>query len=269
MLLAQGMYSFLANLSQALHSKDMLIMGNTNYALPHLQLASIFDIAGIETNWKFQGTFAPDARLWLSYKRAMAYARPYIFLQNTDFDVWTYNDTLSYHDICLSVGIWASFFSANAASNQYFQNPAWYNRDRPIFEQYVPVLRAMSAAGWQPVTNASLVASAPSAGVLNAVPGLYIERFGGLLGGQETVFFLTVRCEGCGVAASSASLSVGVSAAPARAASIVVQDTLRSGQIVVLSQDATGSVVLSLCSSQCDFESLGSDATRVFEFRVQ
>jgi len=53
-----------------------------------------------------------------------------------------------------------------------------YERDRPLFQLYIPVIRALSSAGWEPVTNAT------------AIPLAEIERFGDFSRGTV---LLTVR----------------------------------------------------------------------------
>jgi hypothetical protein len=45
-------------------------------------------------------------------------------------------------------------FSHNAAENPYWRNPAWYDRDRSLFRRYLPLIRQVAEAGWQPVTEA-------------------------------------------------------------------------------------------------------------------
>jgi hypothetical protein len=62
----------------------------------------------------------------------------------------------SYMRLCAVYGIYPSAFSADAASNNYFEQPALYERDRPLFKKYVPIIRALSLAGWQPVSDATV-----------------------------------------------------------------------------------------------------------------
>ena len=70
-------------------------------------------------------------------------------------------------------GFWPSFFSANAATAVYFKNASLYERDRPLFKRFVPVLRAINAAGWEPLRSAALVGGPrPEAGAV------FVERFG-------------------------------------------------------------------------------------------
>ena len=51
-----------------------------------------------------------------------------------------------------------------------------YERDRPIFKQFVPILKAINFAGWRPLRSASLVART---GVQQPPPDkAFIERYG-------------------------------------------------------------------------------------------
>ncbi len=75
---------------------------------------------------------------------------------DTDFSTWSYEDTNQYLQICLAYGHWPGFFSADAASATYFDNASLYNRDRPLFQQFVPPLRQINAAGWRPLTFAQV-----------------------------------------------------------------------------------------------------------------
>ncbi len=68
---------------------------------------------------------------------------------------------------CLFYGMFPGFFSADAATNPYWQDAKWYNRDRPLFKEYIPAIRAVAEAGWQPVT----LARSDNANV-------WVERFG-------------------------------------------------------------------------------------------
>jgi len=54
----------------------------------------------------------------------------------------------------------------------------WYERDRPLFKKYIPLLRRLTAAGWQPLTHASCDNS-----------NILVERFGPDAGGA---MFLTL-----------------------------------------------------------------------------
>ncbi len=62
--------------------------------------------------------------------------------------------------------------------DRYFLHPELYERDRPLFQLYIPVIRALSSAGWEPITNAV------------ANPAADMERFGDFSRGTV---LLTVR----------------------------------------------------------------------------
>ncbi|UCG17224.1 MAG: hypothetical protein JSV19_04175 [Phycisphaerales bacterium] len=77
--------------------------------------------------------------------------------------------------------------------DRYFLHPELYERDRPLFQLYMPVLRLLSSAGWEPITHAA------------ATPAGEIERFGDFSRGP---MFLTVR--GADGAALDAEITVDV-----------------------------------------------------------
>lgn len=62
--------------------------------------------------------------------------------------------------------------------NRYFSHPEVYNLHRPLFLFYIPVIRTLSTAGWEPVTGAT------------ATPTGELERFGDFARGDV---LLTVR----------------------------------------------------------------------------
>jgi hypothetical protein len=59
------------------------------------------------------------------------------------------------------------FFSHNASQGHYFTRPELYDRDRDLFQKYMPLCKVVAEAGWQPVTHARVDR-----------PDVYVERFG-------------------------------------------------------------------------------------------
>jgi len=57
---------------------------------------------------------------------------------------------------CLFYGIFPSMFSVNAAESPYWENPAWYDRDRAHFRRYLPLIKRVAEAGWNPITQATV-----------------------------------------------------------------------------------------------------------------
>lgn len=113
------------------------------------------DVLGTETDWLSAGRYRPppdsDMNLW----RTMACRKPYLLLMNTDFDKFTFELIERYFQRSLFYGMFPGMFSHNAADNPYWRNPDWYNRDRPLFKKYLPLIKRVAEAGWQPVTAAT------------------------------------------------------------------------------------------------------------------
>ena len=72
-----------------------------------------------------------------------------------------------YFQRSLFYGMWPGMFSHNAADNPYWGNPKWYDRDRPLFKRYLPLIKPVAEAGWQPITMAAC-----------DNPRIWVERFG-------------------------------------------------------------------------------------------
>jgi hypothetical protein len=88
---------------------------------------------------------------------------------NTDYARFTPELVERYFQRCLFYGVWPGFFDEEAASKDPYWVSAkkWYERDRSLFKKYIPLLRRLTAAGWQPLTHASCDNSK-----------ILIERFG-------------------------------------------------------------------------------------------
>jgi hypothetical protein len=112
------------------------------------------DVLGTETDWLRAGQYQPASFQQMDLWRTLSGAKPYLLLMNTDYDKFTPDIVEQYFQRALFYGMWPGFFSHNAADNPYWQNPKWYNRDRPLFRKYIPIIKRVSEAGWQPVTEA-------------------------------------------------------------------------------------------------------------------
>lgn len=161
------------------------------------------DVMGTETNWAPGATFTqedgwsggetytPESDSIMLYRRAVCYQRPYLLLQNTVFDVFKPEWVELYMKRCLAYAVFPSFFSHNAADAVYWNRPNLYDRDRPLFRKYIPVIQTLSAAGWEPVTEAR-----------SSAPRVYVERFGDP---GETVYLTVFNDTG---AAATATVTV-------------------------------------------------------------
>ncbi|MDW8103476.1 MAG: hypothetical protein RMK92_00550 [Armatimonadota bacterium] len=127
-------------------------------------LMAFLDISGTETNWWQDGTWQPISPAYMDVWRSMSYQKPYVLLMNTDYETFG-GQVERYFQRCLFWGIFPSMFSHNASDNPYWQNPNWYNRDRALFQKYIPLLRRVAEAGWEPLTHAT-------------AEGAWVERYG-------------------------------------------------------------------------------------------
>jgi hypothetical protein len=125
------------------------------------------DVLGTETDWVRNGRYVPASDEQMSLWRTMSGGKPYLLLMNTDYDVFTPEMVERYFQRSLFYGMFPGMFSHNAAENPYWQNPKWYNRDRPLFKKYLPLIKRVAEAGWQPVTCAEC-----------DNPRIFVERFG-------------------------------------------------------------------------------------------
>jgi hypothetical protein len=130
------------------------------------------DVLGTETDWLHEGKYSPAPDTQMSLWRTMAGRKPYLLLMNTDYNAFTPEWVERYFQRSLFYGFWPGMFSHNAADNAYWQNPRWYNRDRPLFKKYLPLVRRVAEAGWQRM---------PYAACDN--DRIWVERFGPDAGG--------------------------------------------------------------------------------------
>jgi hypothetical protein len=157
---------FARGLAEPLRERGELLFANfTPNRFPWL--AAWLDIMGTETNWSPQDDYQPMSMAELSYRRAICHQRPYLFLMNTVYDEFEPEWVELYFQRSIAWGHFPSFFSHNAADDPYWQRPALYNRDRPLFQKYIPICTELSRAGWEPVTHARAVQD-----------HVHLERFG-------------------------------------------------------------------------------------------
>jgi hypothetical protein len=154
LLLQWSVFEFTGWLKQRIHEAGKKTFANAALWTAPWHAAH-FDIMGTEVNWGSDDDFRPDSDDLFLYRRALCYRRPYVMLMNTHYDEFTEESVRRYFDRCLFYGCWPSFFSHNAAEDPYWQNPALYNRDRTMFMEYIPKVRAIAEAGWEPVSHAT------------------------------------------------------------------------------------------------------------------
>ncbi len=160
-----SVWEFAAWLREDLRRRGKLLMANSTPWRIHA-FAPLLDVLGTETNWMPGGRWQPDSDAIFNLRRTLSYRKPYLLLQNTDFDRFGPAEVERYFARCLFYGVYPSMFSVDASTHPYWTEPRWYERDRELFKKYIPAIRRLSEAGWEPVTLARVDG------------GLWLERFG-------------------------------------------------------------------------------------------
>jgi hypothetical protein len=142
-------YEYTSALSRHLHGRDRLLMGNFPcwrwpFFMPYI------DIPGEETSWLGAGTYAPMPDRDMAFRRAISGHKPWGFLQAVNFKVFDERMVERYFRDCLYWAFLPSFFSHDGANDPYWADPALLERDRHLFRTYLPLIRRLAAAGWEP-----------------------------------------------------------------------------------------------------------------------
>jgi hypothetical protein len=183
-----------------LRRRAKLLMANATPWRIHA-FAPLLDVMGTEVNWLPEGVWRPDSDTVLSLRRTLAFRKPYLLLQNTDFDRFGSEYVQRYFERCMFYAVFPSMFSVDAATRNYWTQPQWYERDRALFRRYIPVISALSSAGWEPITLARTDAD-----------DVFVERYGRSYftvmndGAKSRSFRLIVPSELLGRSDGSASL---------------------------------------------------------------
>jgi hypothetical protein len=159
-------YEYVRALAEDVHGMNKLMMANST-PIRLCWLAPWLDVLGTETNWHRNGKWQPMHDREMLYRRAICKGKPYCFLQNTEFEQFSHELVEKYMKRSLAYGMFPGFFSHNASQGHYFTRPELYNRDRPLFQKYIPLCKQVAEAGWEPITHAR-----------TSDERVYVERFG-------------------------------------------------------------------------------------------
>ena len=173
-------FEIMKKVADEMHSQGKLLMGNGHAWNPFA--AANLDLFGAELSWYSSGDH--DTRA-LDFKRAISFQKPIVFLLNeglndTAFTGFPFKGYEIYFEKLLAYGFFPSFFSEDASSDPYWQDSAKVERGRPFFKKYIPIIKQISQAGWQPVTYAT-----------TNLKTIRIERFG-----EGKKLFFTIRNNG-------------------------------------------------------------------------
>jgi hypothetical protein len=161
-----GTYAFIEETTRKLHERNLLLFGNDAY-FRFWFLAPHVDVPGREYTWIEKGKFTPVPDERYLFFKAMSGKRPYLMLMNNNFDQGEFMEP--YFQRSLFYAVYPSAFTGHTSKAEvaYFSNPEWYNRDRSLFKKYIPLIRKLDEAGWEPVPFAKC-----------DVPSIRIERYG-------------------------------------------------------------------------------------------
>ncbi|MBU0610919.1 MAG: hypothetical protein KKI08_23770, partial [Armatimonadetes bacterium] len=134
-------------------------MSESFYVVPWL------DVLGAET-----GLIIP--RSGFNFVRASLHHKPFMTLLKGNYEQKIGNAEMElFMKRCLAYGVYPGFFdwppSGLGPGGQYWNHPAYYERDRDLFRKYQPLCRALALAGWEPMTHA-----------VSSDPNVFVERFG-------------------------------------------------------------------------------------------
>lgn len=174
-------FEYTSALGRYLRERGKLLMGNFPcwrwpFFMPYI------DIPGEETSWLGNGTYAPMEDRHLAFRRAISGHKPWGFLQAVNFKVFDSEMVERYFQDCLYWAFLPSFFSHDGANDPYWADASLYERDRPLFKTYLPLIRRLAVAGWEPLGPVS-----------SDAPALRLEHFGNAPGG---ILHLTLRQAG-------------------------------------------------------------------------
>lgn len=183
-------------LSETLHAHGQLMMGNDVYYQMWFHMPYV-DIAGREISNYQNGVWSPPSDETYLYFRAMAGRRPFWTLMNDTYDDGTHME--EYFQRSLFYGIFPSMYHAHdGISPWYWATPAYYDRDRPLFQKYIPMIRALDNARWEPVPHARVTPAT-----------VRIERFGNV---KDDTLAFTLHNPGSATTASVRVLLTGLGA---------------------------------------------------------
>jgi hypothetical protein len=185
-------FEFMKKIADEMHLQGKLAMGNGHGWNPFA--AANLDLFGAELSWYSSDDHNTGA---LDFKRAISYQKPIVFLLNEGlndkaFTEAPFNGYEIYFEKMLAYGFFPSFFSVDASNDPYWQDAKKIENGRPFFKKYIPLIKEVAAAGWEPVTYAS-----------GSSESVRIERFG-----NTGKLLFTVRNSGSGDVSCTVTLDL-------------------------------------------------------------
>jgi hypothetical protein len=166
-------YKLVKRIAERLWSTGRLAMANGIPSRFPFSLAYL-DLGGSELEPSIDRE--PVTVDFLVYARTLMYHKPLLLLYKPRFEERFERDLTpyltEYMNTCLLYAAEPSLFKLFSNKDpsfyhSFFERPDWYNRYRSIFRDYLPLVRRLALAGWEPVTYAR-----------SSDARLLVERFG-------------------------------------------------------------------------------------------
>lgn len=185
-------------------------------------------------------------------RRTLAGKRIVTNLLQYGWDLPTYATYEQMEEFILGQLFWGFFPSVSSTGgpmigggpDRYFLHPELYERDRPLYIKYMPVIAQVNGAGWEPVTHARADVVAD------------VERFGDFARGPV---LLTIRGRDRAALSAVVTLDMGLCHLPTLKAPVQVWDVL-TGQAVTATRS---------CDGLCMSVPVSLDAGRVAVYRFE
>ena len=147
--------AYIRALAHDIHERGRLLMVNDCANIYHF-LVPYADIVGKEMkSVDANGEYVQPKEHQMLYYRMLAGRKPYCMFQNSNFNRLTYEMSERYIQRMLAYGILPSYFSpvGCGTSTRFFANPKWREGVRPLYRKYFKTLKAVSEAGWSPLSR--------------------------------------------------------------------------------------------------------------------
>ena len=173
-------YEFIDWLAKDLHGQSKLVHMNI-FGRAHRFYAHMADVLGSEvgSSGRRRRLFEVESDTRSNIRRTYAYRKPVTNLlqegnYNTPVPAITHEQVEQYIKHQAFYGFYPAISSGGGEEKpgyrgwkRYFRSPELRERDRALFKQYIPLIRRINRAGWEPVTYAH-----------TSDPKVFIERFG-------------------------------------------------------------------------------------------
>ena len=170
-------YEFTKYISDDVHRRGKLMFENASLLFVPWCTA-LMDVLGTEVGWLRGDRYVPNDDATMNYRRTLCYQKPYLLLMNVNFTKFDKNMVESYFKRSLFYGMHPSLFCGDFKQDgewkrsRYWQTSDLVERDRELYLRYIPTIRTVAKAGWQPITHARVGAEP------GQPPRVWVERYG-------------------------------------------------------------------------------------------